>query len=317
MRKLLLAGLALIGAALATPANADYPDQPIRIVVPNAPGGSTDLTARIFQRALEQIFPEPVIVANVVGGGTSVGAREVKDAAPDGYTVLMIHQALMTAAATGVADFGPDALVKVAQTGSDPSILVVGKDSPYKTLADLFTAAKQQPDTLKAGVQIGALNHISMLAAAKAGGDVRFRYVQTGGGGPSLTQLMGGHIDVTYLTLSDALRYHQSGDVRILATFEPERHPAIPDIPTARDQGFDVLLPIKHIWWMPKETPQDRVDAFADALEKAMQMPEVQKHLTQSLTSPVFMRGAELEQEVAREYERIQGLVAEAGIAKK
>jgi putative tricarboxylic transport membrane protein len=314
LTRLFSIGLVLAGLAVG-PASA-YPERPIRAIVPNAPGGSSDLTTRVFQRALEQLLPQRVAVVNVVGGGTSIGARQVRDAPADGHTVLMIHQAMMTAAATGVADFGPEAFEPVAQTGADPSIVVVGQATAHQTLNDFLAAARNAPNTLRAGVQIGALNHIGMLAVAGAG-EARLRYVQTGGGAPSLTSLMGRHIDVTFLTLSDALRYHRNGDVRILAVLEPARLPNIPDIPTARDQGLDVALSIKHIWWMPRGTPQARVDAFADALQQAMASEAVQRHFAETLTSPVFLRGPELRDEIGREYDRIRSLAAEAGIARR
>jgi tripartite-type tricarboxylate transporter receptor subunit TctC len=310
---MVLMGVASLGLALsAAPGWAVYPEKPIKVIVPNPPGGSLDVIARVFQKALEKALPQPIVVVNVVGGGTSIGSRQVKEAPADGHTVLVNHQALMTAAATGVADFGPEAFTPVAQTGADPTVFIVHKSAPINSLKDLFAAASAAPNTLKAGVQIGALNHLATLAAAKAGGDVKFRYVQTGGGAPSLTALMGQHIDITQLPLSVAASYHRSGDVRIIALFEPARHPDVPDVPAAREQGYDVVLPIMNVWWMPKGTPQDRVDAFASALEKAMDDPEVRRHLKDSLMSAVFVRGSALGESVDRELRGVRELATTA-----
>jgi tripartite-type tricarboxylate transporter receptor subunit TctC len=305
-----------MSAAVASPAWAAYPERPVTIVVPNSPGGSTDRTARLFARALETRFRFPVVVSNMEGGGTSIGTRFVKDAAPDGHTVLAVHQALLTTAATGIANYGPSDFEMVALTGTDPSIVVVKGDSPYRTLQDLVAAAKARPGTLKAGVAIGALNHFALLSLARAA-DVRFRYVQTGGGGPSLVQLLGGHIDLTFLTLSDATQYRRTGDVRVLAVFDPSRHADAPDLATAREQGIDLEMPIKHLWWMPKGTPRDRVSAFSEGLREALRDPAIVENYRQSLTVANFRTGPELEREVEAEYQRLRELAQQAGLVRR
>lgn len=319
MRFLKLAAMAAVlalSAPIGMPAAADYPEEPITVVVPNNPGGSTDRVARLFADELQRNLGVPVTVVNKPGGGTSVGARFVKDADPDGYTLLMVHQAMLTAGATGISDFGPDAFEVVGLTGVDPSIIIVNAHSPYQTLDDLMEAARENPETIKAGVNIGALNHFALMAVEEAG-DGAFRFVHTGGGGPSTTALLGGHIDVTYLTLSDAQQYHEAGDLRILAVFLPERHEAAPDLPTAIEQGYDLYLPIKHMWWMPEGTPNDRVETLANALEDAMDAESVQETFKQSLTVPRFASGAELQEELDIEFARIEKLAENVDLSEK
>ncbi|MCA0449923.1 MAG: twin-arginine translocation signal domain-containing protein, partial [Proteobacteria bacterium] len=185
-RRDFIAGTAA-AAALAAPgiapvsAQAAYPDKPIRIVVPNPPGGSADYIGRFFQTPLQRILGQPVAVANVVGGGTSIGNRQVRDAAPDGHTVLAVHQALLTAAALKVMDFGPEAYQKVAQVAAEYVTVVVNRKAPYQDLKSFLTAAKA--GDLRAGVQIGAINHFLFLSLGDKT-NVKFRYVNTGGGGP-------------------------------------------------------------------------------------------------------------------------------------
>lgn len=309
-RRSFIAGTA--AAAFAAPGIAPtfaqaYPDKPIRIVVPNPPGGSADYIGRFFQTPLQRILGQPVAVANVVGGGTSIGNRQVRDAAPDGHTVLAIHQALLTAAALKVMDFGPEAFAKVAQVAAEYVTVVVNRKAPYQDLKSFLAAAKA--GDLRAGVQIGAINHFLFLSLADKTG-VKFRFVNTGGGGPTRTALAGGHVDCAFLTVNEAKPLVDSGDLTIVAIFAPQRLPSWPNLATAREQGTDLLLNLNYWWWMPKATPAARVDRFAEALREAMRDPEVVQKFSEFNMSPAFLKGAELEAEINRQYEEMKALAA-------
>lgn len=309
-RRSFIAGTA--AAAFAAPGVAPafaqaYPDKPIRIVVPNPPGGSADYIGRFFQTPLQRILGQPVAVANVVGGGTSIGNRQVRDAAPDGHTVLAVHQALLTAAALKVMDFGPEAYQKVAQVAAEYVTVVVNRKSPYQDLKSFLAAAKA--GDLRAGVQIGAINHFLFLSLADKTG-VKFRFVNTGGGGPTRTALAGGHVDCAFLTVNEAKPLVDSGDLTIVAIFAPDRLPSWPNLATAREQGTDLLLNLNYWWWMPKATPAARVDRFAEALREAMKDPEVIQKFNEFNMSAAFMKGAELEAEINRQYEEMKALAA-------
>jgi tripartite-type tricarboxylate transporter receptor subunit TctC len=309
-RRSFIAGTA--AAAFAAPGIAPtfaqaYPDKPIRIVVPNPPGGSADYIGRFFQTPLQRILGQPVAVANVVGGGTSIGNRQVRDAAPDGHTVLAVHQALLTAAALKVMDFGPEAYQKVAQVAAEYVTVVVNRKAPYQDLKSFLAAAKA--GDLRAGVQIGAINHFLFLSLADKTG-VKFRFVNTGGGGPTRTALAGGHVDCAFLTVNEAKPLVDSGDLTIVAIFAPQRLPSWPNLATAREQGTDLLLNLNYWWWMPKATPAARVDRFAEALREAMRDPEVVQKFSEFNMSPAFLKGAELEAEINRQYEEMKALAA-------
>lgn len=309
-RRSFIAGTA--AAAFAAPGIAPtfaqaYPEKPIRIVVPNPPGGSADYIGRFFQTPLQRILGQPVSVANVVGGGTSIGNRQVRDAAPDGHTVLAVHQALLTAAALKVMDFGPEAYQKVAQVAAEYVTVVVNRKAPYQDLKSFLAAAKA--GDLRAGVQIGAINHFLFLSLGDKT-NTKFRYVNTGGGGPTRTALAGGHVDCAFLTVNEAKPLVDSGDLTIVAIFAPNRLPSWPNLATAREQGTDLLLNLNYWWWMPKATPAARVDRFAEALREAMKDPEVVQKFNEFNMSPAFLKGAELEAEINRQYEEMKALAA-------
>jgi tripartite-type tricarboxylate transporter receptor subunit TctC len=301
------AAAAFAAPGISTTFAQAYPEKPIRIVVPNPPGGSADYIGRFFQTPLQRILGQPVAVANVVGGGTSIGNRQVRDAAPDGHTVLAVHQALLTAAALKVMDFGPEAYQKVAQVAAEYVTVVVNRKAPYQDLKSFLAAAKA--GDLRAGVQIGAINHFLFLSLGDKT-NTKFRYVNTGGGGPTRTALAGGHVDCAFLTVNEAKPLVDSGDLTIVAIFAPERLPSWPNLATAREQGADLLLNLNYWWWMPKATPAARVDRFAEALREAMKDPEVIQKFAEFNMSPAFLKGAELEAEINRQYEEMKALAA-------
>jgi len=303
-RSLLANGL---GTALLTgPALAQtWPDKSIKVIVPNAPGGAADIIARVFQPVLQRQLVQAIAVSNVVGGGTSVGNRQVRDAPPDGHTVLAIHQALLTAAALKVMDFGPEAFEKVAQVATEYVCVVVNRKAAYQDLPAFLAAARA--GDLKAGVQIGAINHFLFLSLGAATG-VKFRYVNTGSGGPTRTALAGGHVDAAFLTVNEAKPLIDSGDLTLAAIFAPSRLASWPNLRTAREQGTDLLLNLNYWWWMPKGTARDRIDRFAEALRQGMADPEIVQKMAEFNMSPVFLKGAELEAEVDRQYEAMKKL---------
>jgi tripartite-type tricarboxylate transporter receptor subunit TctC len=306
-RRHFLAATGAAGLAAHAASAQTYPEKPIRIIVPNPTGGSADYVARFFQTPLQRILGQGVAIANVVGGGTSIGNRQVRDAAPDGHTVLAIHQALLTAATLKVMDFGPEAFAPVAQVATEYTAVVVNRKAAYQTLPAVIAAAKA--GDLKAGVQIGAINHFLFLSLSDATG-AKFRYVNTGGGGPTRTALAGGHVDVAFLTVNEAKPLVDSGDLAIVALFAPSRLPAWPNLPTAREQGTDLLLNLSYWWWMPKATPRDRVDRFAEALRTGSQEPEIVAKFAEFNMIPAFLKGAELEAEITRQYENMKALAA-------
>jgi tripartite-type tricarboxylate transporter receptor subunit TctC len=298
--------LAATAAALTTPLRAQtWPDRPIRVIVPNPAGGGTDILARLIQRPLEQALGQPAPVQNVAGGGTSIGNRTVRDAAPDGHTVLFIHQALLSASAMGVQDFGPDAFEPVAQTGIEHTFLVVNGSSPFRSFSDVLAAARAQPNALRVGVQIGALNHLNALALSRAA-NITLRAVNTGGGGPTRTAILGNHVELAIPTLSEVRQFLTSGQLRALAAFSPSRMANLTDVPTARELGVDAVLPVTYWWWMPRGVPAERVARFADALERAMATDDLRARITALEIEPLFKRGPSVAEDVARAYAMIR-----------
>ena len=270
-----------------------FPSRPIKLIVPFSPGGGTDTFARVMKKAIEdnELLPQPIVIINLDGAGATIGSRRVKNARPDGYTILLLHEAIVTAKYSGNAPYGPEAFEPIAGTGRMGLVFAVAEDSKYQTLTDLVEAARQQPDTLVFAANLGAPVHFVGLMLEQQCPGATFRFTQTGGGTKRLHALKGGHAQVSAFSLEEYSRFKSVG-LRAIAYCDPERHPAIPEVPTSHEQGIAVTHINMQFWWAPKNTPQSRVEYLGDVLEKAMQTDSVQQRMAQIQSDPVVVRGA-------------------------
>lgn len=276
-----------------------YPDRPIKLIVPFGAGGGTDAFARVIDKSIKDndLLPQPLVIVNMDGAGATIGSRRVKNARPDGYTVLILHDAIITAKLSDTVEYGPEAFTPVAGTGQMGMVIAVHEDSPYKTLADLLKAGKEKPGGLSFGANVGALTHYAGLFLERESPGVAFNYIQLGGGAERFTHIAGGHIDVTGFSIEEFTRYRPKG-LRGLAVFDAEPNPAIPDVPTAKSQGINIVLSNTFYWWVPKGTPPERVEVLVTALRKSWQSPAVQKRLAEMHCRPVFLTGDDLQKQI-------------------
>lgn len=305
-----MAGLALAAAISVGPAAAqEYPSEPISIVVPAGAGGGTDVLVRTLQPKLEERLGNSIVVVNVPGSGSVGGSRRVYEAEPDGYTVLANHVTLLTAMALNKADFRHTDFELAATAVEIPLVVVVPASSPVNSLDELMEAARGS-DPVIAGVNLGAVNHFSMLMIEAQGDGAAFRYVQTGGGAATTAALLGEQIAVGVLAGSEALPITESGEVRVIAALGGDRIPYFPDVPTATEQGYPMNMGVEYMWLMPAGTPADRVAVFQDALGDVMADEEIISTLTERGMIPSFQPGAEATPEVAELYSVIEGVAA-------
>ncbi len=312
-------------ASFSVPAMAEWPERPIRVVVPFKAGGSSDLVARSFSTAISEqgLLKQPVSVINV-GGHSSVGARRVLDAKPDGYEFLLHETGLIGAKAAGITDFGPLDYKPVAATGSICMALLVRKDSGYNSLGDLVGAAKANPDSIVFGVNLGGLNHMSGILLENATG-AKFRFVQIGGSADNFAALTGGQTAVASVGAAGARNFTLTKDgkpsdeskVKTLAFLASDRHDGLPGVPTAREQGADVQFCFTNYWLAPKDTPDSVVNAFASALEKAAGSERIVTFYKDTLTTPVFLKGADFTTHLKDTAKVVAPIAAQAAKAKK
>ncbi|WP_226779972.1 Bug family tripartite tricarboxylate transporter substrate binding protein [Oceaniglobus trochenteri] len=306
MKKLL--GIAA-AAMLSTTgmAQAEWPEKPIKLVVPFGAGGTSDQVARVMQAAIEDssALNQPVTVVNV-GGHYSIGARQVMEADPDGYNFLIIHIALMGGEGTGALDFSWRDFKPVAATGEFCLAPMVRKDSGIDTVGQLLEKAKAEPNTVIFGANIGAINHLAGVMLQESLPGAKFRFVQIGGGTANFTALTGAQTNTTVLSGAEVINFtllpdgteNPESQIKPLAYTGAERFDGLPDLPTVQEEGFDMTFCIKNWIFAPKETPQEIVDGFADAIGAGIKTDRFQKFLNEKGFAESFLTGDALQKDL-------------------
>jgi tripartite-type tricarboxylate transporter receptor subunit TctC len=259
-----------------------YPTRVIRIVVPFPPGGPTDVAARLIAQPLGETLGHSVIVENQPGAGGRTGSRSVARAAPDGYTLLMGGTNLnaIIPAIYKNLDYDPvKSFTAVASVASDAVVMVVNPSVPAKTVAEFVQAAKASPGKLKYGSAPGIASHLaSELLKYRAGIDVP--YIPYRGGGPAITDLLGGQIDMIFNNKSVLLALIRGEKLRALAVTADKRWPELPDVPTLREAGFpDFPSDIVYGLLAPAGTPDAIVEKLNSSVNAALQSPELRANL--------------------------------------
>lgn len=296
---LLCVCLQLAGCKPDEPISAKYPQRPLKLIVPFGAGGGSDTFARILAKAIEdnQLLPEPIVIINVPGAGGAIGSRRLKNARPDGYTFMQLHEGILTSKYSGRVSYGPEAFEVVAGMGLSTMVIAVGENSRFQNLTELMNAATETPDEVIFAANIGAPSQFAGLMLEKVTPGAQFRYSQTGDGAKRFAGLQGGHTDVSAFSLAEYIQFKPSG-LRAIALLGPKRHPEAQEVPTALEQGYDVLSTNMQFWWAPKGTPNEKLNVVAKALSEAMQTPEVQQRLAQLKIDPVTIQGEELSAEL-------------------
>jgi tripartite-type tricarboxylate transporter receptor subunit TctC len=277
--------LALAFCTVALPASAaDYPDHAIRIIVPFAAGGGTDVLARIIAQHLNRNWGQSVVVENQPGASGSIGTRAVMKAAPDGYTLLMASTgSLMTVSAGAGGDTPFDVtkyLAPITIGAAPPYLLVVNPALPVSSTDDLIRLAKQKPDGLTYGSSgVGAASHLSGLLFANDTG-IRLLHVPYKGTGPAVTDLIGGRIDMMFAPGPVVAQLVQSGQLKALGVTDTRRSRFYPDIPTVSESGVPGY---ESVGWFgllaPADTPPQIVRQINEAIVAAMDTKDFRDHL--------------------------------------
>ncbi len=221
---------------------AEFPTKEVQIIIPYAAGGATDLIFRALAATTGKYLGKAVIVVNRPGGGGTVGVVEAMKAPPDGYTLLsaitpltiLPHQVKTTFT---YKDFEP-----VINVVKDPGMFLVRSDSPWKSLGEFIDYAKKNPEMITVGNSgAGGGVHLIALAFEKSAG-VKFNHIPFAGGGPSVTALLGGHINAVSVSPPEGIEHVKAGKLKIIALFAEKRFELFPDVPTVKEQGIDFTM---------------------------------------------------------------------------
>jgi tripartite-type tricarboxylate transporter receptor subunit TctC len=267
------------GAAALLPglAAAEYPDKPITMLIGFRPGGAVDTTGRLLAQALEKEFGQPVVPVTKDGGGGTVMASTLINSAPDGYTIGMGASAAYTLAPQmndklrfRIDDFDHIATVSIPQDA-----IVVRKDSPWNSLADMIDDAKKNNKTLSFTSQVSAATLMTMAITKKTG--VKFNIVNVKGGALGIQQVLGGHVDVTW-SGSGWNQQVDAGTMKALASMGSRRNVDYPNLPTLKELGYDFEFTDTFMLSAPKGLPKPVLERLSAAVKKAM-TPEFEKAL--------------------------------------
>jgi tripartite-type tricarboxylate transporter receptor subunit TctC len=304
------------GNALAAEA---YPVRPIQVIVPFPPGGVADLVARPFATALEKQLKQPVVIVNKTGAGGAVGMQAQVAAKPDGYTLMVALSSISVMPEVDVlfgrppvyklTDFAPIALLS-----ADPTVLVVSSKAPWKTVADFVADAKKRPGEIKyASSGIYGTMHVAMEMFAHDAG-IKLRHIPTGGGGPALTALLGGHVDAISGGPNVSIPQIKAGAVKVLAGWGDKRLPALPDVPTLKEVGYkDVEFYIWSGFFAPSATPEPIIKVLREATAKAVQATDFKAAMDKMETPISYLDAPEFKKFWDKDAERLIKAVRNIG----
>ncbi len=247
----------------------DYPTKPITMIIPVGAGGSHDLTARAVTSVAADYLGQPIIIQLRPGGGGAIGSEMVAKAAPDGYTLEFGGPGWSSIfpAIEGKSK-GPDDLVAVCRINYSPTVIIARPDAPFKTFKEMIAWAKSNPGKLVFGNTgpWGASDTPWKMIMKEAG--ITSRVVPHDGGGPALIALLGGHVDVAGLFTAQSLPHIQTGKIRPLAVLGDKREKEMPNVPTAKEEGVNVVFLMWRGVLAPKGTPKPIIDKLAAAFKK-------------------------------------------------
>ena len=316
LRRLFFVLLAIF--SLAGNAQDKYPVKPVRIIVPFAPGGSTDIFARLLAERLQAPLGQPVVVENRGGASGNIGAEAVAKSTPDGYTVLMattgvmaINNALFKGMPYDAAkDFEP-----VVYVASITNVLIVATDSPLKSVAELIAAAKREPGKLSfASAGAGASTHMSAeLFKAMAGVDLL--HVPYKGSGPAMPDVIAGRVSMMFENMPGAVSHIRGGKVRVLAVTGLKRTPALPEVPSVAESGVPGYESLSWSGFaVPAGTPPETIARLNREVNAILAAAEMRQKFADQGAEPVGGTPETFAAHVKREREKWAGVIRAANI---
>lgn len=310
MKRLLLALALLVPAA----ARAEFPDRPITIVLPYAPGSASDSYGRALGEHFTRMMGQPVVVTNRDGGSGVVGMRFVAQSAPDGYTLGLTPVTPVVVQPHMVRNLGigPDSFQPVCGTNENVLGVLVREDSPIRNLADLVAEGRRRPLTYGSPGP-NSLPQLAVFRVQRATG-VDFTHVPFRGDPPHLNELMAGRLDFSSAVVASASGLIDGNKLRLIAVFSARRHPDYPDVPTAREQGIDAQQLSQVGIYAPRGTPEPVMARLEEACRTGVQ-DETFRRVAATRKVPVnYMSRADFTAMVLSEYEAYGRILRELGV---
>ena len=316
-KSLRFAALALASLVVATAASAAYPDKPITLIVPWAPGGSTDILARAISEQLSKAIGQPVIVENRAGASGNIGSNLVAKAKPDGYTLLigsMSTHAMNPALIPNMPFKGADDFTPIALVANVVNTMVINPAVPAKNLQEFIAYAKANPGKIAyASAGGGSTNHLSAEMFKKAAG-IEMLHVPYKGGAPAVLDTVGNQTQVLFSAGTQTLPHVKSGKLRLLGVTEQKRSTLMPDVPTVGEILPGYELSVWYAAFGPAGMPRELVTRLNTEINKAMAVPEVRARMDAMGVDVINSTPEQLGETLKRDTVRYTKVIQDLGI---
>ena len=314
----LIGGLAFAGGGRdgGQQGAANYPGgKQITVICPMSAGGASDTVTRLVAAELEQALDTSVIVSNVTGASGAIGMERVRNARPDGYTIGYLPVESTMLKALGFTDLSSDDFRFVARANGNPAAVTVRADAPWDTFDDFIEYAKAHPGEVRVGNSgTGAIWHIA-AASVERECDVQFTHVPFDGAAPAVIALLGNNIEAVTVSPSEVMNNVAAGDLKVLCVMGEDRSSVVPDVPTARELGYDLAIQAWGGFGVPKDTPQAVIDILEKAFETAVNADTLKRVLADRGYEHAYLNASDMDAYAAQQLAYFSKLIAELGIA--
>jgi len=311
--KKLAAAFAL--ALLPVAAAAQYPDRPIKLIVPWPAGGDTDNIFRPFTPLMQKHIGQTVVIANVGGASGTKGAKEAKDSPPDGYTIYGVHDYIHSTYYTGVADVNYTDFEPVCLVSSTPSVLTASPKTPWNDWKGLLADAKARPGQISVGATLGSTSHFFPALIEKAAG-IKFKYVSYEGLAPRMNAILGGHIDLTDSNLTQKGKV-EAGQLKFIAIGTDKRSAEMPNVPTLKELGVNVSYTVSRGLLAPKGTPETVLVKLESACAATVKEPAFEDSMKKQATEVRYLDRKSYATWLMQNDELNKGLAKDLGLLKR
>lgn len=316
MKKIVLSLAAvLLSAGIASTASAQFPDRPIKMIVPWAAGGDTDNIFRPLAPLLQKHLGQPVVIANVGGASGTVGAREAKNSPADGYTVYAMHDYIHLVHYSGLTDISYKDFEPICLVSATPSVLTASPKTPWKDWAEFIADAKKRPGQISVGATLSSTSHIFPATIEKQAG-LKFKYVSYEGLAPRMNAILGGHIDLTDSNLTQKGKV-EAGQLKFLAIASDKRDPGMPTVPTLKELGLNIVYEVVRGLVVPKGTPAEARAKLVDACGKSVRDPSFADAMKKQGTRNDYLDDKEYGKFLDKIDAENKAIMADLGLLKK
>jgi tripartite-type tricarboxylate transporter receptor subunit TctC len=262
---------ALLFASASPQARAEFPDRAVKMIVPWAAGGDTDNIFRPLAQLLQKQLAQPVVIANVGGASGTVGAREAKGSPADGYTIYAVHDYIHLVHYAGLTEITYRDFEPICRVSATSSVLTASPKTPWKNWQEFVDDAKKRPGQISVGATLGSTSHIFPASIEKAAG-IKLKYVSYDGLAPRMNAILGGHVDLTDSNLTQKGKV-EAGQLKFLAIASEQRNAEMPEVPTLKELGHDIVYEVVRGLMVPKGTPEPVRAKLAEACRQATADP--------------------------------------------